>query len=393
MLRESWRETQLDFPAKTMEIDFLQDTWLDRWQPVLKLCDEALDAFRRTCRLIRERPALVRLCWHLHCRLFRQGGDSRELIRHWPVLSATMGRDAGMLAVVVVVSGMPFAEAIYSYRNIPRQTMIDTFADLSLWMRSYREAHGEWGLDQLNWLLHHVKGELFRLGRLQFMLRPLRAKARVYSHKVESRTIALCEADTQVRGDGLINGTNGIVDDETGWRTELREEDGQVTGYPIDPRGFIRREPVALSMQDWRVVLERGETVLDIHIPEDGKMDFDRCGESIALAQTFYAVHFKEYTIRAFTCSSWLMDPQLRLLLPKESNIVRFQREFYLMPVLSNDTSALSRVFGRYPVDLDSAPRDTTLKRAILEWMEAGGRMRNASGFILISDLDWGRQV
>jgi hypothetical protein len=55
--------------------------------------------------------------------------------------------------------------------------------------------------------------------------------------------------------------------------------------------------------------------------------------------------------------------------------------------------SQLSRVFGRYPVELDSAPRDTTLKRAILDLMETGGRMRSASGFMLISDLNWGGQV
>jgi hypothetical protein len=55
------------------------------------------------------------------------------------------------------------------------------------------------------------------------------------------------------------------------------------------------------------------------------------------------------------------------------------------IPVLSNDKATLSRVFGEYPIDVDSAPRDTTLRRAILDWMRAGGRMCSASGFILIS--------
>jgi hypothetical protein len=391
-IREGWRETQQDFPASTAELDFLQEAWLDRWHPLLQLCDEAADAFRRTCRLIREQPALARLSWHLHSRLFRQDGDSRELIRHWPDLKATMGRDAGMLAVVVVVSGMAHAEAIYLSRNIPRETMIDTFGDLGLWMRNYREAHGEWGLEQTSWLLHHVKGELFRLGRLQFMLRPFRAKARVFHHAAEGRTIALCEAGMEVRGDGMINGTNGVYDSEQSWTTGFYEDDERVSGYPIDPRGFIRRQRISLSLQDWRLVLGRGEPVLDIHIPEDGKMDFVQCGESIATAQSFFAAHYPENTARACTCTSWLMDPQLGEMLPEQANIVRFQRQFYLIPVLSNDKATLSRVFGEYPIVVDSAPRDTTLRRSILDWMRAGGRMCSASGFILMSDLDWGKQ-
>lgn len=126
---------------------------------------------------------------------------------------------------------------------------------------------------------------------------------------------------------------------------------------------------------------------LDIHIPKDGKMELSQCQASLNAAAAFFPKHFPEKPFRLFTLCTWFVDAQLQCLLPKNSNIVRLQKEFYLLPVLSNERPAYERVFGSSTIDMAGAPDDTTLRKAIKQFVLAGGRMRYNAGFILPEDL------
>jgi hypothetical protein len=80
--------------------------------------------------------------------------------------------------------------------------------------------------------------------------------------------------------------------------------------------------------------------------------------------------------------------------LPTTSNIVRFQREFYLAPLPNADDSQLfERVFGERPKDLSGLPRDTSLRRSVLDYVDAGGRFHGAGAVIFPEDLAWGQSV
>jgi hypothetical protein len=69
------------------------------------------------------------------------------------------------------------------------------------------------------------------------------------------------------------------------------------------------------------------------------------------------------------------------------------QREVYLLPGNTSGASTLLRVFGAVPEDLTRAPRDTTLRRAILDHLEAGGHLSSGKCFLLREDLRWASQV
>jgi GNAT-like C-terminal domain len=79
----------------------------------------------------------------------------------------------------------------------------------------------------------------------------------------------------------------------------------------------------------------------------------------------------------AFSCGSWLLDPQLLEYLPEDSNIVRFQRRFELEPYeepegLDADVEVLRFVFRTLTTPLDQLPRRTVLQRAIVDHLKAG---------------------
>jgi len=95
-----------------------------------------------------------------------------------------------------------------------------------------------------------------------------------------------------------------------------------------------------------------------------------------------------------FGCGSWILNPELEQIYSPTSNMVLWQRELYLYPFPFGGNSGLYFVFARDDVDPATAPRDTSLRRAILDHLEAGGKMRPGGMFFLTEDFEqFGTQV
>ena len=78
------------------------------------------------------------------------------------------------------------------------------------------------------------------------------------------------------------------------------------------------------------------------------------------------------------------MDNQFDRHLPETSNILQFQRDFYIYPVPgASDEQTYERVFGQSYENIDAAPQSTSLQRTLAAHVKAGGRWYNGGGFIL----------
>ena len=120
---------------------------------------------------------------------------------------------------------------------------------------------------------------------------------------------------------------------------------------------------------------DRGDGVLGVHVPETGPLDPAACDASFARAREVYPEH------HTFVCTSWLLDPALADVLPADSNIVRFQRRFELTSEGGDANADVLRfVFHTRDPDLDKLAPHTTLERALVERMRAGGRWRAPTG-------------
>jgi hypothetical protein len=131
----------------------------------------------------------------------------------------------------------------------------------------------------------------------------------------------------------------------------------------------------------WRPA-PRAEPVLDVHIPATGPLNPALVEASLDAAVGFFARHFPTPRFRSAWCNSWLLDPQLARYLPESSNILAFQRRFELVPVPDDrpddDLAVLEFVFERdrtplRPHDLDRLPQRTSLERAVVTHLRAGG--------------------
>jgi hypothetical protein len=133
-----------------------------------------------------------------------------------------------------------------------------------------------------------------------------------------------------------------------------------------------------------------GDWVYSTHIPRTGRLTPEAVDASFGWARTFFADHFADFSVTAFHCCSWLLDPQLAAVLPETSNMAQFQRRWHLEgePTDTDDDAIFFTFARRPPVDRDGLPRDTTLQRAILDRIAAGGHWQTWHGRIPCTELD-----
>ena len=85
---------------------------------------------------------------------------------------------------------------------------------------------------------------------------------------------------------------------------------------------------------------DKSTDIVHIHIPEGKNLDANECINNINLANEF----FDRYS--GFDCESWLLSPNILSLLPKESNIRKFQALFDIKHINYDFAQASERVLN-----------------------------------------------
>ncbi len=397
----SWDRIQA---ARPEPVPFLEPAFV-RWAcEFAGLNAEITSQALATATRVRDDEALRAMAWWRHSRFFGPA-DQRPRDRGFPTLNAALGNEAGMFNVLVLLSGTPYMQAVHRARGVPesvtREQVVDL--DINLHTEDYLCETGTWGIGNgiLGWLLLTWWGDLYRLGRLQFIPSNLRSPFHAYRHRATGAVVALSDGGLPYRADGQREGSAGIYDAEGRFTSVFEVGDDVITGNPVSPEGYVLREPITLARREWTPAMGPNSPCLDIHIPAGAPMDFGECGESMRRALEFFPRHFPERPFVGFACHSWILDNLFPDLLPATSNLVRFQREVYLFPI-PRGGGVIRRVFGYGFEETDGAvsgedrarlPRDTGMQRAFAAHLDTGGRFRGGGCFLLKEDLDWGREV
>ena len=129
------------------------------------------------------------------------------------------------------------------------------------------------------------------------------------------------------------------------------------------------------------MTVRKGDTVINIHIPEGDPITRDKRLDSYRRAYRFFGEKY-----HAFTCSSYLFYLKHEEFLPRTSNILDFMHDFYLYNgTTSKSTGDLWRIFGGKRDNWDPAtlPRDTGLRRAYADHLAKEFETGHASGVFL----------
>lgn len=130
----------------------------------------------------------------------------------------------------------------------------------------------------------------------------------------------------------------------------------------------------------------QGERVVNLHIPEDARLDAEHMRESFTQFQSFRAAHLPRFLTAPILCESWLLDPALDELLPAHSHLREFRSLFSLTgSEVSQDYQKW--IAGCEGLSADELPEVTSLQRTIKQYVRSGGVMSCGIGQLSSSKL------
>lgn len=373
--------------AADLPVEFLAAPVVREHAEWVGLGEDVTGALLDTAGRVREHRDLRRLAQHAHWLLFHR--DDYNRWQEWPQLESALGEQRGLFFLLLCLAGLPRLRERNAQRGIPEAVTRATARDFRIASGRYRRIHGRPGLEHwiLNWFRLVTSGDLHRLGRVQYVQRPFRGRIVVFRHRHTHETLALAENGAWFTADGFLDRRGPEAPAEGSWEARLEEGPHEVVGVPVVARGVALREERRLSRADWRPVLRRDDPVLEIHIPEGDPYTVESWGDSFAQAAEFFPKHFPDRPFRAFACYSWLLGPDLIEILGPDERLTAPLREFYLFPIPSGGRDGLYFVFGRSDIESATAPRDTRLRRGILERFDRGLPYRGGGMFFLPEDL------
>lgn len=70
--------------------------------------------------------------------------------------------------LALVYAFLPTVKGRYDEKSISDKIFFDTMADIAIWINDCRDNLHKTGLDELNWIMHHMNMNIFKIGRLQY---------------------------------------------------------------------------------------------------------------------------------------------------------------------------------------------------------------------------------
>lgn len=384
-LEIEWEQSQAALPAG--RLPFLQPAFLQEWMAYGGFSPEQTDRACALAERVENDPLLRRLAWHVNWRIFVSRDD--HWFAGWPRLEKALDGDAGLFFLLPAVDCLPRTASYHRGLGIPESITHDTCRELYTFNLNHAEAHdGLPGvlLSQLIWLRHYTQQPYFRLGRYEFWLRKNREEELVLRRRAGGAVVALAPPGWRFDAAGNRPAEGEPVGPGE-WESLLLEDEHGWQGNPLHPRGYGLPGMVRFPKAEWDVVLREGDWVLDMHIPAGGKMTPEAVHASFRQAADFFPRFYPAQPPKALRCWSWIYNPHLGEILPAESNLVHNLGDAYLIPVDAGPTDGLSFMFYQEKFDAETAPRKTSLQRAILAYLERGGRWRNGAMFFLMDEL------
>lgn len=406
------RVEELELLAKEFQFDSLPENFKDNWEAAVKTYPEAIpffleddfidyimeefsfiseftDMFKEGAEVARRDKRVSHIAW-LWYHMCYVSGDWNN-IYSWPNMNSIIGIHGNMIPILVLFAGYENMLDFYKERNIPEEIIAANYHGIQIsfnWFKKMYEKPGV-GNNVLAWAVRYFTGVLFYIGRLQYEFRDFGNKIFVYRNRNTGEAICLLEDGQVFRGDGQYNGTNGIIDEKGAWTSKFREFNGLIQGNAAAPKSYAIDKPVTLKADEWELVLKRDDPVLSIHIPAEGRLDYDALKESFLRTEPFFSTYFPDYNWQALVCNTWLLDTKLRDFLRDDSNIVKFQDSFYLYPLYSpNNTGVYRFLFGTDEQDPEKLEAKSSLQRNVRDYLMDGGKIKLGGGFLLRQDLD-----
>ncbi|WP_125461140.1 acyltransferase domain-containing protein [Paenibacillus ihbetae] len=306
-----------------------------------------------------------------------------------PYVREVIGKEASLFYLHAALQRLPLTEQKYSEKGLSQELFVETLKDIGVWVQHAYQLVGYYAIGNFGWIWRHLEAKMFRLGGMQFMATPFSGVVKGFYNFKEDVLLLLCGDGLELRANGDMQGVCNKEKTTDGFVTEYLETEDYYIGHPVTSIGKGLNTQVKLEKTKWTKVLDKDDILLEVHIPRDTKFDMDSLQDTYKQAKAFYAAYFPEIEYKGMVSHSWLFTPQLREMLPSSSNIVKFQKQFYLYPTAGSERFLWNFVFNELTEIKDAKP-DTLLRKQVLRYLEEGKEIFDMNGVFLDICGDFG---
>lgn len=147
--------------------------------------------------------------------------------------------------------------------------------------------------------------------------------------------------------------------------------------------------PREISLNEYRIgaleyeFVDAEEREIAVHIPSDADLRKESVAQSLLAFHEFRKQYYPEWESVTLTCDTWMLVPDLKELLPEDSNVIAFQNLFEIDQVNHDETWYFGWIFpGINTVD-ESLPEKTTLQRNLKKYLLDGKKLGIAKGHLV----------
>lgn len=388
------------FPPEILDVEFVEQ------DNDLELKEETIAGYARFCsipepivaelkeavRLALQDPAAELLIKTIYRCVYLTDSGWAKPWTHQP-LQKKYGDNAHLMCLAAALGIVPILKKLHASLNISEQITRDTCYQLNAYCNNHITGTGKPGIypQQFNWLYVYQLPESYmvRLGRFEFRKINYHFHSHVYRHKETKELVIFANPEFQFDCTGFaLENTPEIP--ECTFQSVFEEDELTATGNPVDPDGRTSRETLTIKKADYDLILGHGMPVLDMHIPSGGGMTSEESERSFRLAKQFFTEHSTPETLpAAIVCSSWIFNPNLPEILHPDSNLVRLLKRVHPVPRASKPTDGLWFIsLHEGAFELLKAPRKTSLQKAVLKYIENGGRWRIGGMFLAWDEIE-----
>lgn len=329
---------------------------------------------------LQTRRDLLELAQAYHDDIFE---NDRYTLAQVEALPEKDGKEEGLLFAVMYLARYERMEDVLARRGISGKWKTGILKAYKSALEKNKNQYGSYGLRGLPRysMVNHLLPKEYRIGRLLFEITKFNSAFEVYRNRQTGELCNLAQPGFQYMPTGKRPPST-----YTGQLFEpyIRQEGDRLEGFTFDADGNFVAKPITLNLPDWEKVLQLGDDVLSVHIPADGKMSPELVDEAFALADKFFADHYADVDFKAYVCSSWLLNTDIKEFLEPESNIVRFQKRFSIVVTTTNGYSLFWHVFGTPNIGpLEDLVPKNSFQQKFLDRVKAGQTLYNGYGYIL----------
>lgn len=316
-----------------------------------------------------------------------------------------LGQFNDAYAFIVLLACVPVAEQEMHRRGIP----VSYYEDIPHRMlREQMERYihtGRIDVEDMPWRLNFYTLSIFLLDRFLFIPYIHGDRFRLYRSNRTGKVVGISDGDLTVDSEGqlieeksdrkLTAGTGYEYVARKARRPEIfhtfvEEDENQVTGFYLNPCGYVADQAISLPKEEYQIALDKGDCLIALHVPSGEGYTPERLRGSMKLAVEFYDKYYPELKVKGFWSESWLYDPRLTLILEKGKNIPSVQRQMFRYSGGWDGEMLYVHLFRSMDTVLEEAECRTSLQSKAKEFLMNGNRFCATGMIFLREELEMG---